>query len=126
MVNDSDVKVIYQEEVPEALFIFEDEPNTVAENDGRTPINLPSLLKNFVIRSTRGKSAVETANETAVDYTCLSQTFSVSAIPIYYLEPNTKIYLPEIGDCVLTDIRYTLGQSGMMSLSGSKIIKDWH
>lgn len=126
VVNVQSVKVIYQEEVPEALFVFEDETDTVTEQDARTIINLPSLLKNFVIRSTRGKSAVETANETAVNYTCLSQTFSVSAIPIYYLEPNTKIYLPEIGDCVLTDIRYTLGQSGMMSLSGSKIIKDWH
>ena len=52
-------------------------------------------------------------------------SFSVTTIPIYYLEPNTRIKLADKGDCLLTKITYNLTHNATMSLTCSAITKQF-
>ena len=58
-------------------------------------------------------------------HTMGTETLSITSIPIYYLEPNTRIYIEGYGDYTLDKISYSLNYNGTMSLTGTKIMKNF-
>nr|DAZ72804.1 MAG TPA: protein of unknown function (DUF5048) [Caudoviricetes sp.] len=66
------------------------------------------------------------ANELISEYTATAEGVNLTCIPIYYLEPNTRIYVDGIGDCTLDRISYNLSYNGTMSISGNKILKTFY
>ena len=78
--------------------------------------------------STQGKSAKEAIDELLYQHSYCIETVTITSIPVYYLEPNTRIHVddPESGICgdfIINTLSYNLGNGGTMTLSGKKVIE---
>lgn len=74
-----------------------------------------------------GLSAQDTARELINQYTEFNSSISITSIPIYYLEANTRITVQDrasgiYGDYVINSIRLPLNTKGNMSISATKAI----
>jgi hypothetical protein len=81
----------------------------------------------FVI-SSRGKSAMDVLEEYLYTYTYPASTVNMTAIPIYYLTPNTLIYIDDseigiIGEYILQKFSIQLGLNAQMSISAVETAK---
>ena len=74
-------------------------------------------------RSAQGLSAIEKTNDLIYQHSYCTESLSLSSIPIWYLNPNTRIYIEDQGDFTLDKISYNLNYSGTMSLTCTKIAK---
>ena len=120
-LNDSQVKAIYYKETPELLFIL---PGENIDNVSYTPIQVQEDMRQLFNRSTQGVSAIDRANEIINTNVAAAEGLSITAIPIYYLQPNTRIKIEKYGDYTLDRISYNLSYNGTMSMTCNKIIED--
>ena len=122
-VNDSAVKVIQYDEVPEVIFvsdISEEAPSSY------TKIQLPSGYEGLFSISTKGKSAKEKIDELLYTHSYSIESATINTIPIYYLEPNTRILIRDEksnidGEYLVSKITIPLAYNGTMSLTATKI-----
>lgn len=127
VVNESSVKSIYFRETPEVLFIVS--PVETLTDYGKMaymPIWIQDSMQGLFYRSAQGASAVGKANELICQYSANVEGISLTSIPIYYLQPNTRIYVEGEGDYTLDKISYSLAYNGTMSLNGNKILKQFY
>ena len=78
--------------------------------------------------SARGVSAAEKICELLNQHCYMNMGISISCVPLYHLEPNTRIYVnhPSIhaeGEFLLTKINIPLAYNGTMNLTASSIPK---
>lgn len=127
VVNESSVKSIYFRETPEVLFIVSPvETLTDYDKMAYMPIWIQDSMQGLFYRSAQGASAVGKANELICQYSANVEGISLTSIPIYYLQPNTRIYVEGEGDYTLDKISYSLAYNGTMSLNGNKILKQFY
>ena len=125
VVNDTAVKSIYYKETPEILFILPDDEN-FESSAAYSPLLIPKNMETLFVRGSQGISAITKANELINQHTAIADSISITAIPIYYLEPNTRIYIEGYGDYILNKIIYNLSENKTMSISGSKILEQFY
>ena len=75
--------------------------------------------------SARGKSAKDRLDELIYAHGYCNESASVTCIPIYYLEPNTRIHIADPktkinGDYVVSKITIPLTYNGTMNLTTTK------
>lgn len=127
VINEPAIKSIYYKETPEVQFIISPtEAKELTRNNAYTKIQIQDNMTGLFYRSTQGNAAVSRANELISEYTATAEGINLTCIPIYYLEPNTRIYVDGIGDCTLDRISYNLSYNGTMSISGNKILKTFY
>lgn len=127
VINEPAIKSIYYKETPEVQFIIlPTEAKKLTKNNAYTKIQIQDNMTGLFFRSTQGNAAVSRANELISEYTATAEGVNLTCIPIYYLEPNTRIYVDGIGDCTLDRISYNLSYNGTMSISGNKILKTFY
>lgn len=127
VINEPAIKSIYYKETPEVQFIIlPTEAKELTKNNAYTKIQIQDNMTGLFYRSTQGNAAVSRANELISEYTATAEGVNLTCIPIYYLEPNTHIYVDGIGDCTLDRISYNLSYNGTMSISGNKILKTFY
>lgn len=127
VINEPAIKSIYYKETPEVQFIIlPTEAKELTKNNAYTKIQIQDNMTGLFYRSTQGNAAVARANELISEYTATAEGVNLTCIPIYYLEPNTRIYIDGIGDCTLDRISYNLSYNGTMSISGNKILKTFY
>lgn len=127
VINEPAIKSIYYKETPEVQFIIlPTEAKELTKNNAYTKIQIQDNMTGLFYRSTQGNAAVSKANELISEYTATAEGVNLTCIPIYYLEPNTRIYVDGIGDCTLDRISYNLSYNGTMSISGNKILKTFY
>ena len=120
-INDTNVKSIYFRETPGVVFGAAD------ENKGGTGykyIQVPNIDTMFSI-SAQGKSAKERLDELLYRHSYCVESATVTTIPIYYLQPNTRIYLYDEdtklnGDYIVSKITIPLAYNGTMQLTVTK------
>lgn len=88
-----------------------------------TEIN-PFIYNNLAI-GTSYVSAFERIRSNLEDYTDFCETISISAVPIYHLEPNTRIFIANRnlhinGDYLIRSLSIPLG-NGTMSIQANKV-----
>ena len=122
-VQDSNVKSIYYKETPKVIFKKSSENVTPPEDYRLIQVN--SIDSMFTI-SPQGKSAKEKLDELLYQHTCLTESISLTTIPIFHLEPNTRVKISNIdkinGDYIINKITIPLTYNGNMSLSLTKAI----
>ena len=124
VVNDNKVTSLYNPKIPEVLFILPEENNQIdSDSTANTFIQIPENYQELFVRSTFGTSASERVDELVYQHVLGTESLSISAIPIYYLQPNTRIHIAGEGDYTITNISYQLGNSNSMSISGTKIVE---
>lgn len=126
VVNENSVKSIYFRETPEILFIVAPKENSVYTQMAYMPIWIQDNMEGLFYKSTQSISAIDKANELIYQHTANVEGISLTSIPIYYLQPNTRIYVQGYGDYTLDKITYSLNYNGTMSLSGNKIMKQFY
>lgn len=128
VVNDKDVNSIYHRETPNVIFFNNlDEYNQYSEEykTGYTYVILPSNVKNMFSISAQGKSAKDSIDTLLYEHTYGQETISLQSIPIYYLEPNNRIYVYDKdsninGDYLVSKMSIPLTYNGMMSIEAQK------
>lgn len=95
------------------------------EMPGYAFIQLPDYLENLFTISSQGKCAKDSLDSWLYKYTYCTETVSLTSIPIYYLEPNTRVYIHDDnsgidGEYIVDRISLPLQYSGTMNISATK------
>ena len=119
-INDTNVKSIYFRDTPNVLFYGLGEIPT--GQGGYTEVQAPEEM--FSI-SSQGKSAKDRLDELIYQHGYCIESASITAIPIYYLEPNTRVYVHDEktgvdGEYIVSKITLPLTYNGTMSLTATK------
>lgn len=130
--NDSNIKSIYFRDVPTVIFV--DVDTDIAEEkkkkgSGYTYIKLPTYLENLFAFSTQGKSAMDVLDEWLYQYAYCAESITLNALPVYYLEPNTRIMVRDDnsginGEYIVTRLTFPLTHNGTMSISATKAVEN--
>ena len=129
VVNDSNIKAIYFRETPTVIFINknnEDKWKYTERKSGYTYIQIPESMLSLFNISSQGKSAQNMLEECMYNDTYCIETVSMNIIPIYYLQPNTRIYIRDDnskidGEYIVSRFTIPLTYNGTMSISATKI-----
>ena len=129
VVNDKDVTSIYFKEVPQVVFV---KPGSVSDYlqeyksaTGYTIVNAVSGLEDMFSISAQGKSAQEALDSLLYNHSYCIESISLKTIPIYHLEPNTRIFVKDEvskidGDYIISKISIPLTYNGQMSINATK------
>ena len=118
-INDTNIKSIYFRETPSVVFGNE-------SLEGYRTISLGVLDADTLFTcSARGKNAKNKLDELLYEHGYCIESATITTIPIYYLEPNTRIYLHDEetgldGDYIVSKITIPLTYNGTMSLTATK------
>lgn len=128
VVNDSKITSIYFRNVPQVIFTDGQDYNGLDIKTGYTYIWLDKSMQDLFSISAQGKSAEEEMNELFNNYSYCSEGVTITAVPIYNLEPNTLVYIYNEenkinGKYQVNRITIPLNYNGMMSITATKIIE---
>lgn len=120
-INDTAIKSIYFREIPQVIFDTSMNGNYLT---GYSYIQVPNIDTMFKI-SSRGKSAKDRLDELIYQHSYCIESATITSIPIYYLEPNTRIHLSDFktnleGDYIVSKITLPLVYNGTMSITATK------
>lgn len=136
VVNDKDVKGIYFRQVPEIMYIRNDDITTdsneslddykaidISDYYHYTRIN--NIPDEYFSLSSQGKSAQTTLEELLYNHSYCIETINITAIPVYYLEPNVRILVKDElskinGEYLVSRISIPLTYNGTMSITATK------
>ena len=98
------------------------------EMPGYTFIRLPTYMENMFSISAQGKSAFDKLDNWLYSFAYCTESISVSALPVYYLQPNTRIFVKDEnsnieGEYIVNRISLPLTYNGMMSISATKAVQ---
>ena len=123
-VNDTSVKAIYFRSTPTIIFY-----QNQAEKNLHTGYRYFQVhdIESMCSISTQGKSAKDALDTLLYDHSYALETVSITAIPVYYLEPNTRVHIYDdkagiSGDYVISKISLPLSYNGTMSLNATKAV----
>lgn len=91
-------------------------------------VQVPNIESMFSI-SSQGKSAKERLDELLYQHSHCVETATITSVPIYYLQPNTRIKIADdkthlSGDYIINKITIPLQFNGTMSLTVTKAVAD--
>ena len=129
VVNDSNIKAIYFRETPTVIFINKSNSKKweyTERKSGYTYIQIPDSMLTLFNISSQGKSAQNTLEECMYNDTYCIESVSMNIIPIYYLQPNTRIYVRDDnskinGEYIVSRFTIPLNYNGTMSINATKI-----
>ena len=127
-INDTNVKSIYFRETPNVIFVKQqtEEQRTMS---GYRYIQVND--DNMFAISSQGKSAKDKLDELIYQHGYCCETATITTIPIYYLQPNIRVYVFDEkthlnGDYIISKISIPLTYNGTMSLTATKAAETLH
>ena len=126
-VKDTNVKSIYYREIPTT--IFQSGAETYEHETGYTYIQLQNTMENLFTISSKGISAKERIEEYLYDYVCCAENISITSLPVYYLNPNSRIRVCDEnskidGEYTVTRFTIPLTHNGTMNITATKVVED--
>ena len=102
--------------------------NQRLEMSGYTFIRLPTYMENMFSISAQGKSAFDKLDNWLYTYACCTESISMTSLPVYYLQPNTRIFVRDSnsgieGEYIVSRISLPLTYNGTMSISATKAVQ---
>lgn len=131
--NKNDITSLFYEKVPEVQFIINPTETQDQSYDYTTmayqPMWIQDSIRELFTISGRGLSATEQLDNLIYNHLCCAESVNLNCIPIYSLEPNTRIYIKDNelgihGDYLLSKITIPLSYNGTMSLTTNKVIQN--
>ncbi len=123
-VNESSVKSIYFRETPEVIFKTSQEEAFI--EGAYKYIQIPSYnIEEMFSISAQGKSAKDKIDELIYQHSYCIESATITTIPIYYLQPNTRVYIRDdnsglCGDYIISKMTIPLAHNGQMSITATK------
>ena len=127
-INDNKVTAIYYQETPTVIFTTEADYNASDVKTGYTYIWLQPHMKNLFTITSKGKSAKEQIDSMLYDYSYCIESTTIVTVPIYRLEPNTRIVVRDDesginGQYVIDKITIPLAYNGTMNITATKAVE---
>lgn len=128
IVNDDKIRAIYYKDTPTIIYYLGDSEEKVDTDRSKTGyqyVQVNNINSLFSI-SSQGKSAKDELDNQLQNFTYASQSVSLTAVPIYYLQPNTRIVIANNenmdvnGEYIISKITLPLTYNGTMSISAIK------
>ena len=127
-VNDTKVKSIYYRETPCVIFLNLEDWNKVKDvKPGYTYVKLTPDMENLFHISSQGKSAHSQLESFLNDFTYCTESISLTTIPVYNLQPNTRISVQDEqshinGEYLIDKLTVPLTYNGTMNISAVKAV----
>ncbi len=127
-VKDNDVKSIFVRATPEILFIDPRNTEPPQENISYARLNLSGGLSNYFHNSSQGKTAKDVLDNLLYTHTFYQESITLNSLPVYYLEPNTRITIYDeatgiFGDYLIQSFNFTFQHDGMMNINANRAIE---
>lgn len=129
-VNDSKTVAIYYKQVPQVLFITNQELEGLKKEDlqdyynlsGYSFVQIPAAYEKYFSISNRGKSAQDTLDDLLYKHLYCTENITLTSLPIYYLQPNHRIFVSDEktqinGEYLINKITIPLTYNGTSSIS---------
>ena len=131
-VNDTKVTSIYFKDIPNIIFVTpkdakEKKQNPFDRQTGYTYISLDSSWEGMFSISSQQKSAKDVLDEYLYQYAYCIENITITSLPIYYLEPNTRIFVYDEnskinGEYIVSKITLPLAYNGTMTITANKAV----
>ena len=127
VINDDTIKSIYFREVPNIIFMSKEQQENfdVGKYSGYALMTIQKDMENLFSLSSQGKSAKDVLDEVLYQHSYCAESVTISALPIYYLQPNTRISVRDdkskiYGDYIVSRISIPLAYNGVMQITATK------
>lgn len=129
VVNNNDIKTVYNSEVPDVIFIEGLDQDLIVKYQGigqRFFILTNEYYDMFSI-STTGTSCFDQIREMMYQNLCYNTTISLTCLPKYYIEPNNIIRVEDkdsniYGNYQITQYSLPLTYNGTMSITATEVL----
>ena len=134
-VSEDGINCVFEQEVPDIVFIDNeldsDQQKRLREecdSMGQAWAQVTPTIYDLMIMGGWQNSAYQRVCEMLYQYTNMNNSITISALPIYYLEPNTRITVNDpasgiYGDFMIQTISIPFDVSSMMSITASKALQ---
>ncbi len=134
VLNDDSVNCIFESDVPDCILIETGKEEDMeklkneCEKKGQTFYQVPSSIFNLLSVGGQQNSAFESIKNLLFQYTNYNESISITCLPIYHLEPNTRISIKEPisginGDYIISSISLPLDSTGTMTMNVTQAIE---
>ena len=133
VISNNDINCIFASEIPNLILIEKGKEDTAekvqeCQAAGQDFIQVSSTIYAQLSGGGQSYPAYLQVRELLYQYTNYNESISMSAIPVYYLEPNTRITVRDdsskiYGDYVIKTITLPLDISGTMNIQATKALE---
>lgn len=133
VISNNDINCIFASEIPNLILIEKGQEDTAervqeCQAAGQDFIQVSSTIYAQLSGGGQSYPAYSQVRELLYQYTNYNESISMSAIPVYYLEPNTRITVRDdsskiYGDYVIKTITLPLDISGTMNIQATKALE---
>lgn len=132
-IKNDDVNCMITYYPPDYVYIPVGQDNTAelrreCETKGQPYIQVANSIYNRISNQTSNYSALECVRSNLHEYISYNNSINLTCIPIYYLEPNTRISVADEiasieGDYMIKTLTVPLTANGTMSITATKAIE---
>ena len=131
--NSNDINCVFEPSIPDFIIIElgqddTDEKRAECEAKGQNYIQVTTGIFNLLAIGGSSNSAYNEVKMLLHEYTSYNESITIQSIPIYHLEPNTRIGVRDIesdiyGDYMISSISIPLDISSTMSISAIRALE---
>lgn len=131
--NNDKINCVFEPEIPDLVLIERDAEDTEknrleCEANGQPYTQLPQIMFNQLAYGGGFNAAYDSVRGMLYQNTSYNESISISAIPIYHLEPNTRITVRDLmsgiyGDYMINSISVPFDISGTTTISCSRALE---
>ena len=133
-ITDNDINCVFRPEIPDYILIEAGQGEETkkkrkeAEARNQQYIQVDTSIYDMLIQGGSKNSAYEKVRELLYQHTSYNESITIQAVPIYHLEPNTRVGVRDIesniyGDYMMSTISIPLDVSGTMSISATRALE---
>lgn len=129
VVNNSDLRSVFNREVPDIIFLEGYDPSQIAHytNIGQRYFLLTEEYYDLFTISSTGASCFDKIRELMYQNLSYNTTISLTCLPKYYMEPNNIIHVEDKasginGNYLITQFSLPLAYNGTMSISATEVL----
>lgn len=133
VLNDDTINCIFEPDIPDVVFIQKNSDITEEEREeairkSQVYCQVDETIWNNLATGGMKNSAYNAMLDLLYQYTNYNESISLSCLPIYHLEPNTRITVEDAvsgihGDYIISNMSLPLSSSGTMSITATKALE---
>lgn len=133
VIVDNTVNCLFEPEIPNVVFLYKYDENWEEKKDwyesrGEMTTNVDSDIYDNLVIGGSFNSAFVVIRDLLYQYTNYNESISISMVPIFHLEPNTRVTIIDDqtgtdGDFIITNITIPLDVNGTASVSAIRAME---
>ena len=133
VINDNNINCVFEPAIPDYVIIETGQEDTEekrkeCEDRGQRYIQVETSLFNLLVGGGSYNSAYQAIRQLLHELTSYNESISIQCLPIFTLEPNTRINVRDVesdiyGDYMISTISIPLDINGTMSISATRALE---